>query len=353
MVRVRGVFRIALGEQREARVVYALVELDDGTVGWGEGAPAPSITGEHVEASLEAGRLVAVRLQGLYLLRDYSRVERILDALRGYPGVRAALEAAVLDAFSKSVGVPLCALLGGCGSLSRETSYTISLDEPRVMAEKALEAVRAGFRRLKVKLGGPVDVDVERVKAVRDAVGDRAEIMVDVNQAWSLHDAIRALHVLQDLGVVLLEQPLPAWDLESLAELSRRSPIPVAVDESVMRERDVARLYSLGFRGVVNVKVSRVGGPRAAARILELVEGLGLEAMIGCMLETSLGIAEALHASSRAALSFTDLDAPLLLEDDPASCVEYRGAVVSAVLSRGVGCEARRDIMYKPLRTDS
>ena len=342
--RVRGVFRIALGEQREAKSIYVLVELGDGTRGWGEGAPAPSITGEHPEASLEAVKLVAGRLIGLEPLRDYASVRRLLDKLlRGYPAARAALESALLDAVSRSIGAPLCTLLNGCGVVSRETSITISLDEPSVMAGRAREAVSRGFRRLKVKLGGPPSLDYERVRAVREAVGEGVEIIVDVNQGWGYHDALRLVQLLHELGVVMVEQPLPARDLEALAELSKRSPVPIAVDESVMSEEDVVRLYSLGFRGVVNVKVSRVGGPERAARLLELAERLGLGTMVGCMLETSLGVAHALHASSATSLDFTDLDAPLLLEEDPADCVEYRGPLVSARVSRGVGCEPRTE----------
>lgn len=344
-VRVRGVFRIALGAETRVETLYVKVTLDDGSVGWGEGAPAPRITGEYPRAALEAARIASQHLPGIRLPEELSDALELLSRLLPRsPAARAALESALLDAYSRSIGAPLCALLGGCRSEPLRTSFTISLDEPEVMASKAAEAVEKGFRRLKLKLGGPPSLDIARVEAVRKAVGDDAEIMVDANQAWSLAAANKVIPRLESLGVMLVEQPLPAWDLRGLAELSRRSPIPIAVDESVMDMHDLAELVGLGFRGVVNVKVSRVGGPLRAARILQASVDMGLEAMVGCMLETSLGISHAVHAVSTVKPSFVDLDAPLLLERDPAACKVYDGVMVAPPRGPGVGCEPRLSV---------
>ena len=210
------------------------------------------------------------------------------------------------------------------------------------MAERALELVSRGFRRLKLKLGGPVELDIERVRAVREAVGDGVVITVDANQAWGYWEAVRAVRELERLGVVLVEQPLPAHDHEAAARLSQLAPVPIALDESVLGVRDLLGLYRLGFRGYVNIKVSRVGGVDVAARIGLLAEELGLETMTGCMLESSLAIAASLHASSVYQPSIVDLDAPLLLEEDPAGCSVYRDtAVLEVPRGPGVGCEPR------------
>ncbi len=342
-LRVRGVFRIAYGSWREAETLYARVELSDGTVGWGEAAPAPRVTGEYPEAGLAAGRMAAGKLIGVDVERLGELLDRLTVLLRGYPAARAAIANALLDAYARLHGAPLCDLVGGCrGMGGSETLVTVSLGEPWEMAERASELVSRGFRMLKVKLGGPVGLDVERVRAVREAVGEGVVVTVDANQAWSHWDALRALEELEKLGVVLVEQPLPAHDLEALAKLSSVSPVPIAVDESVLTLRDLVALHRLGFRGYVNIKVSRVGGVDVAARMGIVARELGLETMTGCMLESSLAIAAALHASSVYKPSVLDLDAPLLLEEDPAGCRVYAEPPrLAEPRGPGVGCEPR------------
>ncbi len=336
-------FRIALGESRVAETLYARIELSDGTVGWGEAAPAPRVTGETPGAALEAARMASRLLVGLDAWR-LGEALRLLDkALFAAPAARAALVNALMDAVARSHGLPLCALIGGCRRGDRYTFVTVSLGSPEEMAREALGWFSRGFRRLKVKLGGPWRLDVERVRAVREAVGWGVDLIVDVNQAWSYADAIAALGELARLDVMLVEQPLPARDHEGIARLSSVSPIPLAVDESVLDGRDLVRLYSLGFRGVVNVKVSRVGGVDRAAELLRLAEELSLGGMVGCMLETGLALRASLHAASVAPSNIVhDLDAALLIGRDPTGCIEYgEGGLLPGVGGVGVGCEPR------------
>ena len=341
-LRVRGVFRIAGWEARVSETLVARVELSDGTVGWGEAAPAPRVTGEHAEAALEAARLAATRLAGLEA-EELGAALALLDrVLWRSPAARAALVNALFDAYGRLHGVPLCNLLGGCRARRLETLVTVSLGSPEEMAARALRLVSEGYRRLKVKLGGPVELDVERVRAVREAVGEGVVLTVDANQAWSYWEAVRFLGEAPRLGVALVEQPLPARDYEGLARLSQVSRVPIAVDESVLEPGDVARLYALGFRGVVNVKVSRVGGVDRAAAALRLAESLGLGTMIGCMLESSLATLSSLHVAATTSPSFVDLDSPLLIED-PSGCPVYeaRGVLRVPLDEPGVGCEPR------------
>ncbi len=336
-------FRIALGETRVAETLYARVELSDGTVGWGEAAPAPRVTGETPRAALEAARMASRLLVGLEAWR-LGEATRLLDkALLGAPAARAALLNALMDAVARSRGLPLCALLGGCRRGERYTFVTVSLGSPEEMAREALAWFSRGFRRLKVKLGGPWRLDVERVRAVREAVGWGVDLIVDVNQAWSYADAVAAVRELARLEVLLVEQPLTARDHEGIARLTSISPVPVAVDESVLSTRDLIRLYSLGFRGIVNVKVSRVGGVDRAAELLRLAEEFSLGGMVGCMLETGLALRASLHAASVAPSTIIhDLDAVLLIGHDPTSCIEYgEGGLLPSVGGAGVGCEPR------------
>ena len=341
-LRVRGVFRIAGWEARTSETLVARVELSDGTVGWGEAAPAPRVTGEHPGSALEAARLASQRIIGL----DAEELGMVVDAvdrvLRGSPAARAALVNALYDAYGRIHGVPLCNLLGGCRSHRLETLVTVSLASPEEMASRALELVSSGYRRLKLKLGGPVDLDLERVRAVREAVGDGVMLTVDANQAWGYWEALRFAREAPRLGVALVEQPLPADDFDGLARLSASSPVPVAVDESVLGVRDAVRLYSLGFRGVVNIKVSRVGGVDRAAALARLSESLGLGVMIGCMLESGLATLSSAHLAATTEPLIVDLDSPLLIED-PSGCRVYEapGVIRVPVGEPGVGCEPR------------
>jgi L-Ala-D/L-Glu epimerase / N-acetyl-D-glutamate racemase len=210
------------------------------------------------------------------------------------------------------------------------TSWTIWLGDPDDMARRA-ELVRGRFRRLKLKLGGGDGLDVERVRAVR-GVADQP-LQVDVNEGWDEAEALESLPQLAELGVQYCEQPLPAGDP---AVLKGRSPIPVYLDEDCHTLADVATCAARADG--INVKLAKSGGIREAVRMVHAARALGLGVMLGCMVESGLGISAGTQIASLC--DHVDLDGNLLLAEDPCPGVEFADGVQLPPLEPGLGVAA-------------
>lgn len=320
-------FRIARGAQDVAEVVQ--VEVRHGRLrGFGEAAPA----GRYGQTAASA--LAYLEEVGSLLGDDpWAREEIHARLPPGESAARAAVDAALHDLCGKMVGLPLYRLLG----LRRggpPTSWTIGLGDPDEMARKAERAGRR-FRRLKLKLGGRDGLDVERVRAVRRVTA--LPLQVDVNEFWTLDEALDLLPQLAALGVQYCEQPLPAGDPGG-AELRRRSPLPLFVDEDCHTLADVPRCAAVAHG--INVKLAKAGGVREAVRMAHAGRALGLSLMLGCMVESGLGIAPAAHIASL--FDHVDLDGNLLLDEDPWPGVELVDGVQRPSLEPGLGVRPRR-----------
>jgi L-Ala-D/L-Glu epimerase len=306
-------FVISRGAQETADVVH--VELEHaGEVGYGEAAPI-ELYDESVESALAF-------LEETDELGDdpfaFDVIEGRLAERPGEQAAKSAIDAALHDLCGKLTGLPVWRLLG----LRRQgppTSWTIWLGDPDDMARRA-ETVGDRFRRLKLKLGGRDGQDVERVRAVRGVTG--APLQVDVNEYWSLDEALDALPQLRGLGVEYCEQPLPAGDPEGPA-LKRRSPLPVYVDEDCHTLADVAACAERAHG--INIKLAKSGGIREGVRMAHAARALGLRVMLGCMLESGLGIAAGAQMASLC--DHVDLDGNLLLREDPWPGVELTDGV--------------------------
>ena len=322
-LRLAETFVISREASDEVDVVH--VEIRHGGIsGFGEAAP----NGRYDESAESALAYVGAAHERLG--DDPFALEEVLRGLpeREY-AARAALDAALHDLCGKLVGLPVWRLLG----LAREgppTSWTVWLGDPADMARRA-ERAAPTFRRLKLKLGAGDGLDVERVRAVRSAVGD-ARLQVDVNEAWSLDEALDALPRLADLDVEYCEQPLVAGDRGG-TELKRRSPIPIYVDEDCHTLADVPACAERAHG--INVKLAKSGGIREAVRMVHAARSLGLACMLGCMLESGLGIAAAAQIASL--FDHVDLDGNVLLAEDPSPGVELVDGVQVPADSAGLG----------------
>jgi L-Ala-D/L-Glu epimerase len=245
---------------------------------------------------------------------------------------RAALDAALHDLQGKLLGRPVWQLLG-LRRAGPPTSWTVWLGDPDDMARRAERALDR-FRRLKLKLGGRDGLDVERVRAVR-AVAGALPLQVDVNEAWSLDEALDALPRLAGLGVEYCEQPLPAGD-DAGPELKTRSPIPIYVDEDCGTLADVAACAERAHG--INVKLAKSGGIREAVRMVHAARALGLGCMLGCMVESGLGISAAAQVASL--FDHVDLDGNLLLAHDPWPGVRFVDGVQLPPDEPGLGAHA-------------
>jgi L-alanine-DL-glutamate epimerase-like enolase superfamily enzyme len=309
---LRDPFRIARAEHGSGLAVTTLVVelIDDrfpGVVALGEGYPGV-FYGETVETVPVVMPLLLAAAgepePSAAWLRGAS--ERIEAAIRWNGAAKCAVDTALHDLVGKLTGEPVHRLLG----LSAEippTDFTIGIDEPAVVAERAERA--AGFPALKIKCGGPADLAT--LRAVRE-VYDKP-IRVDANTAWTPETARELLPALIDLGVELIEQPFPATRLAWLADLQAASSIPIVADESCVTIEDLDAL--VGVTAGVNVKLAKCGGPGAAARMLARARELGFRTFLGCMEETSVGIAASASVASLA--DWVDLDGNLLLAEEP------------------------------------
>jgi L-alanine-DL-glutamate epimerase-like enolase superfamily enzyme len=232
--------------------------------------------------------------------------DRLAAAIRWNGGAKCAVETALHDLVGKVTGSPVHRLLDLPADIP-PTDFTLGLDEPAVVAERAKRA--AAFPALKIKVGGPADIaTLEAVRAVYDR-----PIRVDANTGWTPDFARGLLATLVDLGVELIEQPFPAGRLDWLADLQSVSPLPIVADESCVPIEDLDAL--VGVTAGVNVKLAKCGGPGAAAQMLRRARELGFRTFLGCMEETSVAIAASAATASLA--DWVDLDGNLLLADDP------------------------------------
>ena len=247
----------------------------------------------------------------------------------GEQAARAALDAALHDLQGKLADLPLWRLLG----LRRDgppTSWTVWLGDPDAMARRAEAAAARDFRRLKLKLGGRDELDLERVRAVRAATD--LPLQADVNEYWSLDEA---LELLPQLELEYCEQPLPAGDPGG-ADLKRRSPVPIYVDEDCHTLADVAACAERAHG--ITVKLAKSGGIREAVRMAHAGRALGIGLMLGCMVESGLGVAAGVQIASL--FDHVDLDGNLLLAHDPWPGVEFADGVQRPSARPGLGVSA-------------
>ncbi len=316
-------FKIARGSHDTFRTVLVRVIDHDGREGWGEATPQRFYgeTCETVLAALDA--YATVMPTDAFHLED---AERALEkAMIGNNSARAALSTALHDLVGKRLGVPIWQLWGLDAAKAPISTFTIGIDTPEMIKKKVVEA--AQYPVLKIKLG--LDNDLEILRAIRE-VTDR-ELRVDANCGWTRKQAIRMLPVLEDFGVTVLEQPLVAQDLEGLAAVARASRIPVIVDESCLVATDIPRL--VGLVDGINIKLAKTGSLREAVRMIAIARAHHLMVMVGCMIESSIGITAA--AQFTPLVDIADLDGAALLAHDP-----YLGATIAngqIVLPTGPG----------------
>ena len=298
------------GIARGSRTTQSLVQVElehEGLVGRGEAAPV-YYRGGSIESATEFLTEVAPALIG----DDPFALEEIgsrLADVEGEGAGKAAVDAALHDWIGRRLGVPVWRLLG-LSPVAPPTSYTISIDSIEGTRDRARRA--SDFRSLKIKVGGAEDLD--RLEAVRSETD--VPLRVDANEGWTLDSAAELMPALVELGVELVEQPFPAGDLDSFHGLREVRPRPpVVIDEGCQDLADVAPVAA--YAEGINVKLAKSGGIREAVRMVHAARALGLHVMLGCMVESQLGVAPAAAIASLA--DWVDLDGHLLLADEPFS----------------------------------
>ena len=324
-LRTRHPFIIARGGQSDYRTVWVRLIDAEGREGWGEAAPA-RIYGETTETVLAALQAYAEYLPSDPL--DLDGAERAWEKLlRLNPAARVALSSALHDLAGKRLGVPVHRLWGLDPAKAPRSTFTIGIDTADRIRLKVLEAEQ--YPILKVKLGS--DRDEEILRTIRDETDK--EIRVDANTGWTVKQAIRMLPVLEEFGVTVLEQPLPADDLDGLAAVTRASRIPVIADESCLTVADIARL--VGRVDGINIKLAKCGSLGEALRMIAVARAHHMMVMVGCMIESSIAITAAAQVTPL--VDIVDLDGAALLANDPFAGATITGGQVHLPTGAGLG----------------
>lgn len=311
-------FGIATGAQHRAENVLVRLELEDGTVGLGEAAPVPHISGESQDDVLGVLSEAQDALKGADLADYRKTCARLSEAVGSVPSALAGVEIALFDALSRRHGVSLRSFFGGAEK-SLTIDVTITTGSVQQARSSATRFAKQGFSMLKVKIGATDwDEDVERLIAILRAAPE-ARLVLDGNTAFSPASAVELLNALgeQKSRIVLFEQPTQAADIDGLAEVERKSGIRVAADESLRSRADFERLVRAGGVSVVNLKTAKLG-VLAAWDLLVAARAAGLGIMMGGMVETEISMTtSACLAAGAGGVEFVDLDTPLFLGDRP------------------------------------
>ncbi|MBI4371138.1 MAG: dipeptide epimerase [Elusimicrobia bacterium] len=315
---LRRSFVTALGRRERTKNVGITLRLDGGAEGYGEASTSLAMRRLSAPALAAALRRLAARSRGRDARAWRALAAEAWDREGALPPAAAAFESALLSALAAEAGTTLASWLGGRMKRVKSDLTISAWDDPSLAREAAAEAAAWGFDALKIKVGGALAADLERVRAVRRAA-PRARLILDGNQGLSPRGALRLLDAVRRQGgdVLLLEQPTPKDDLRALAFVARRAGILVAADESAATPEQAARLLELGAATAINVKLAKSGLSRSL-EIAALAAAAGAPLMIGCMAETARGLAASVHVALGTGLfRFVDLDSDLLLAEAP------------------------------------
>ncbi|MGN8889703.1 dipeptide epimerase [Dysosmobacter sp. HCP28S3_G4] len=319
-VPLRVPFKTALRTVNSVEDVIVELRTDTGAVGYGEAPPTGAVTGDTTGAIIGA---IQDHIARSILGRDVDDFEDLLQTVQKCivknTSAKAAVDIALWDLYGQLYGIPVYKLMGGARK-HIVTDITISVNDPEEMARDAVSAVERGYDCLKVKVGADPTLDVARLAAVRQAVGNDVCIRIDANQAWQPKEAVRILNQMQERGLALefVEQPVKAHDLAGMKYVTERSYVPVLADESVFSPEDALKIMQMGAADMVNIKLMKCGGLYNALKIVSAAEVYGVECMIGCMLEAKISVNAAVElACAKKIITRIDLDGPVLCSEDP------------------------------------
>ncbi len=329
-------FAISLGSQDyyEATIVEISVGSEKG---YGEAETVPQITGETPEVLFDVASGVISSIDGhkFKSLEDFSI---FIDTFcYGNNAAKSSVEMAMHDALAKNYGIDISSILGG-STKPRMTSLTIPIGEVKDNLALLEKYQKMGCKVIKVKVGKDVAKDIERLNAISSNLPDGVVMFADANQGYKLNQAVKVAEVLYRNDALFFEQPMHRHDLSGISDLRKKAGIPIMLDESISSPRDVIEAVHAGAVDMVNIKLSKSGGIRNATKVLITAQALGLEAMVGCMLESKLGIAASLAVANAVDnVKYTDLDGFTYLSQQPfEGGIDFRDGTDYPVKGRGL-----------------
>ena len=301
-------FTIAIGAKYNIENVLITITLENGIEGYGEAAPLEPVNGENQATALATLMSCKAYLMGKKA-SDYRQISSHLKSVFwAQATARCAIEMALLDAYTKTLGIPLYQFFGGAES-QIETDYTVDIVLPETARKNARKLAQKGFKTLKTKVGKNLKDDVERVIAIKEGAPD-CRIMLDANQGYTASEAIRFLEMLEKNNIrpELFEQPVIKHDLQGMKLVKESTSVPIAADESVFTSADAMAVARMGCADLINIKIMK-SGLVEALDIAAIARSANIKLMIGCMLESKLGLGTSVHfAAGLGGFQFIDLD---------------------------------------------
>jgi L-alanine-DL-glutamate epimerase-like enolase superfamily enzyme len=309
---------ISLGTSILAENIIIRIHAGNGLTGTGEASPELKIVGESQQGEIATAKLLAAGLKGKDPLAIEDRIRDMDRTIDGNFTIKSAFDMALYDLLAKKAGLPLYRLLGGGNTREIITDMTVYLGTPERMAEQALAYKDEGFPTIKVKLGTGAEEDIERIRAIRAAIGHEIPLRIDANQGWDSVTAINILKALAPFNIEHCEEPIPKWNNADLRRVRDNSPIPIMADESVFDHRDAFRLASMGACDYFNIKLAKSGGIHNAIKINAIAEAAGIKTQVGCMSESRYALTALCHfVAAKNNVVWFDIDASLSHAEDP------------------------------------
>lgn len=308
---------VAFGTLTAIPMMLVRVETDTGLTGYGEVNPLALVTGESIDTEQAAFPLVEAALRGANPLAIAHAHEIMTATLVGHTALKAGIDLALYDILGKQAGAPLYQLLGGTSD-QVETDITLTIAPVKAMMAEAKARVAEGFNILKVKVGVDLAHDDEAIAAILAAVGPTVQLRLDANQGWTPKTTISFMRRHAAPNLTLIEQPLPAADHADNALVRQGIDVPLVLDEAVHSPADALAAIRHDETDAINIKLMKCEGLFGAQQIAAITQAAQMSCMIGCMAESRLGIAAAVHfAAATKNVVYIDLDSHLLLADTP------------------------------------
>ncbi len=333
-------FITSLGRDENAENLVVKITTHEGIIGFGECSPYMPINGESQDTCFVVGQYFAKALKGKNALQTEECIMLMDTLIYGNSSIKSAFDMALYDIQAQNAGVPLYKYLGGENNKTIITDYTVSIGEPVKMAADAVKIKNQGYPAIKVKLGKDGKKDVERIRAIREAVGKEIPIRIDANQGWKVNEAIETLNALSEFNIQHCEEPIARWKFMKLKKVRKNSPIPIMADECCGDDHDAERLIDLDACDYMNIKLGKSGGIFKALKMVRMAEKAGIHLQVGAFMESRLAMTAFAHFSlCSPAIEHYDFDTALMFIEDPVTggIIYEKNGVVKVPEVAGLG----------------
>lgn len=311
-------FTTSLGTDEAAHNIIVKIDTEEGVTGFGECSPYMPINGESQDTCFIVGQYFAKALKGKDALQIVDCISLMDKIIYANQSIKSAFDMALYDIAAQNAGQPLYQFLGGEKKKTIVTDYTVSIGEPEKMAEDAVKIKLQGYPAIKIKLGKDGRKDVERIHAIRAAVGNEIPLRIDANQGWKIREAIETLKALEPYNIQHCEEPIARWKYMKLRKVKKNSPIPIMADECCGDEHDAERLIELQACDYFNIKLGKSGGIYKALKMVKLAEEANIHLQVGAFMESRLGMSAFAHfALCSKIIEHYDFDTALMFKENP------------------------------------